>query len=126
MGLDMYMYRRPQGATELPETEVLYLRKANQVRRWLVEHTGYDEDANCVVYALTKDQLEALLADCKAVQENHKLAPEILPTECGFFFDDEEYGGYYFDTLGETVEQLEEILADTDFESDEIVYWEWW
>lgn len=126
MGLDMYMYRRQQGAPELPELDVLYLRKANQVRRWLVEHTGYDDEANCVVHVLTKEHLENLLADCKAVQENHKLAPKLLPTSNGFFFGTEEYGGLYFDSIKETIEQLEKILAETDFETEEIVYWEWW
>ncbi len=126
MGLDMYMYRRLQGETELPDTEVLYLRKANQVRKWIVDHTGYDADSNCSVYKLTKDQLEELLADCRAVQEDNMLAHRLLPTGGGYFFGAVEYNDIYFDTLKKAIEQLEEILIETDFQTDEIVYFEWW
>ena len=126
MGLDMYMYRRTLGSAEPTDTEVLYLRKANQVRQWLVVHTGYDAGANCSYHELTKDQIEALLADCKAVQGDHKLAHKLLPTGGGYFFGDVEYNDTYFDTLKRAIEQLETILVETDFQTDEIVYFEWW
>ena len=126
MGLDMYLHRRPRGVTETLGMEVLYLRKANQVRQWLVEHTGYDEGANCVPHVLTKEQLESLLADCKAVQENHELAPKLLPTSEGFFFGDTEYDNTYLNTIEATIEQLNRVLAETDFTVDEVIYWEWW
>ena len=47
MGLDMYLHRRKKGTDGLLEPEVAYWRKANQIRQWFVDRTGYDADADC-------------------------------------------------------------------------------
>ena len=61
MGLDMYLYCRNKGETELPDDEIYYWRKANQIRQWIVSHTGYSESSNITAHVLTKEHLENLL-----------------------------------------------------------------
>lgn len=126
MGLDMYLHRRKIGSNELPEPEICYWRKANQIRKWIVTHTGYDEKADVAIHVLTKEQIEALLCDCQKVLENHSLASQIMPTSSGFFFGSCDYDEYYFDVLERTADELKSILLDTDFNTHEIVYYEWW
>lgn len=126
MGLDMYLHRREIGSDGLPEPEICYWRKANQIRQWIVNHTGYNEKADVVIHVLTKEQIEALISDCQKVLENHSLAPQIMPTSSGFFFGNSDYDEYYFSVLERTVDELNSILLDTNFDTHEIVYYEWW
>lgn len=51
---------------------VAYWRKANQIHNWFVENVQDGVD-DCGAYEVTKEQLEALLADCLAVQKASKL-----------------------------------------------------
>lgn len=135
MGLDMYLMKRHkyregddeynQLVDELSE-EIMYWRKANQIRRWFVEHTDLNEDDNCKPIPLTKEILEQLYNDCHAVLRDHSKAEEILPCSSGFFFGSTEYDDWYFEQLRKTVDVIEGILEDTDFEEYEIDYNEWW
>lgn len=135
MGLDMYLKKRHkyregddkynQLVDELSE-EIMYWRKANQIRRWFVEHTDLNEDDNCKPIPLTKEILEQLYNDCCAVLKDHSKAEEILPCSSGFFFGSTEYDDWYFEQLRNTVDAIEGILEDTDFEEYEIYYNEWW
>lgn len=127
MGLDMYLERRAAGAGESANTEeVFYWRKANHIRRWIIDHTGYCDEDNCVYYVLTKADLEQLLKDCKAVKEDHSLAESVLPTMDGFFFGSTDYDKWYFDDINNTIDGLETILDETDFDKEEICYYEWY
>lgn len=47
-------------------------RKANQIHNWFVENVQNGED-DCGLYEVTKEQLQALLADCLAVKKASKL-----------------------------------------------------
>lgn len=116
MGLDMYLYRNKR-------EEVGYWRKANQIRNWLDKHVGVE---NTTMTELSKETLEELLNDCKRVLENHILAPLVLPTSSGFFFGSTAYDEWYFDDLEQTVEMLERVIAETDWDSETIEYYEWW
>ncbi|MBR4319336.1 MAG: hypothetical protein IKP69_04715 [Oscillospiraceae bacterium] len=126
MGLDMYLYCRNKGETELPDDEIYYWRKANQIRQWIVSHTGYSESSNITTHVLTKEHLENLLSDCKKVLKNPELAPMILPTSEGFFFGGTRYDESYLLTVEETAGMLESLIPETNFVTEEIVYWEWW
>ena len=128
MGLDMYLYKINK---ESPETilngiEVAYWRKANQIRKWFVDHTSYDEDDNCSQAIVFKEDLEQLVEDCRQVLEDHSLADSILPTRSGFFFGSCEYDDWYFSQLEDTIETIENILQTTDWENEQIVYSDWW
>lgn len=122
MGLDMYLFERKTG------TELMYWRKANQIRRWFVDHLNdFDPSDNLGEYDVSKKVLQDLINDIDYVLENESIerAEEVMPTSSGFFFGNTEYDEYYFDKLRYTREQIQEIL-DTTSEEDEIYYTEWW
>lgn len=122
MGLDMYLFERKTG------TELMYWRKANQIRRWFVDHLNdFDASDNLGEYDVSREVLQDLIDDIDYVLEDESIerAEEVMPTGSGFFFGNTEYDEYYFDSLRYTREQIQEIL-DTTSEEDEIYYTEWW
>lgn len=122
MGLDMYLFERKTG------TELMYWRKANQIRRWFVDHLNdFDPSDNLGEYDVSREVLQDLIDDIDYVLEDESIerAEEVMPTGSGFFFGNTEYDEYYFDSLRHTREQIQEIL-DTSSEEDEIYYTEWW
>lgn len=122
MGLDMYLFERKTG------TELMYWRKANQIRRWFVDHLNdFDSSDNLGKYDVSREVLQDLIDDIDYVLEDESIerAEEVMPTGSGFFFGNTEYDEYYFDSLRYTREQIQEIL-DTTSEEDEIYYTEWW
>lgn len=117
MGLDMWLMRNED------ETEVIYWRKANQIRAWFAKHSDTFEDNGVTIFSRT--DLEELIEDINIVLENPEKAEEILPTSCGFFFGSTEYDEYYFEELKRTKEVLEEELKD-DYSEDYYKYSEWY
>lgn len=135
MGLDMYLHRANRAEKKLCEEgkinhcnleEVAYWRKANQIRQWIVNNTEYEEDWNCVPIEVDEEKLKELKQDCETVLADHSKASELLPTSSGFFFGDTEYDDYYYGDLRYTVEILDKILKETDFDKYQIEYEEWW
>ena len=126
MGLDMYMKTVDKTTGKTINGEVAYWRKANQIRNWIVRNTNYPEDGNLIDHRLTKEQLESLVLDCKRVLLDRSLAPELLPTQAGFFFGDTAYDDWYYEELESTIEKVEDVLNMTDFETQDIYYKEWW
>lgn len=57
---------------------------------------------------------------------NPEIAEELLPTQSGFFFGSKAYDQYYVEDLESTVEQIDRILENTDFNKEELVYTAWW
>ena len=135
MGLDMYLEKRKQYRENDPEynklvdksrEEVMYWRKANQVREWFVRNAGLEVNSDCEVIEISEDQLEQLYDDCNKVIKNPKLASEVMPTSSGFFFGSTEYNERYFDQLKETMDSIQRIFDTTDFDTEVIEYTEWW
>lgn len=126
MGLDMYLFRRKKGSAELPEHEQIYWRKANQIRRWIVDHAGYPPQANCEPFVLTKDVLNRLIDDSIRVLVDHDIAVDVMPTSDGFFFGNTDIFEWYFQQLAETVRDVSALIAGTNFDEEEIVYYEWY
>lgn len=91
--------------------ESIYWRKANMVHKWFVDNAQGGKD-DCDEYYVPVEKLEELLEICKKVLENHELAEELLPTQCGCFFGGTEYDEYYFDEVQYTAEQLEKVIDD--------------
>ena len=58
--------------------------------------------------------------------ENPEFAEELLPRQDGFFFGNQEYDEWYINDLENTIEQIDKILEETNFDEDEIVYTAWW
>lgn len=93
------------------ELQVAYWRKANHIHAWFVKHVQDGVD-NCEEYYVSRDQLQLLLDTCKLVLMQKEEAPNLLPTQEGFFFGSTEYNEYYFSDIQDTIDQLESILKD--------------
>ena len=124
MGLDMFLFKANKGTKGYEK--VAYWRKANQIRKWFVDKCGYPDDADCKYYKVTKKQLKDLKKTCKRVIKEPNLAEELLPTQSGFFFGDTEYNNFYFEDLEDTREMLKKVIKETDWENEEVFYYEWW
>jgi len=109
----------------LPSEEICYWREANAIHRWFVENVQNGED-DCDFYKVTREQLEELLWTCKKVKENPELASKLLPTMDGFSFGSIEYDEWYFRKLDETIEQLEKVLEEVDFDKYDVIYHSSW
>lgn len=51
---------------------------------------------------------------------------QILPTESGFFFGSTDYSPYYFKETQDTIDIIEKILKDADFEKEVYLYVSSW
>lgn len=91
------------------QISVAYWRKANAIHKWFVDNVqdGVDDCGNYPVY---REQLEQLYASVCEVLEDNSKAPELLPTQGGFFFGDTSYDEWYFSDLKETKTILSKIL----------------
>ena len=116
MGLDMYLHNSKN-------EEVVYWRKANQIRGWLVSHGIIQRDDNCEKRVVTKQNLIDLVNDCKTVLSDHSKAQKLLPVTSGFFFGSEAYNEWYFSDLEETIKNLEPLIKDGD---ENYIYHDWW
>lgn len=60
------------------------------------------------------------------VLNDSSIAEELLPTQNGFFFGSTIYDEFYVEDLKNTIEQIDNILNDVDFEEYDIEYHAWW
>jgi len=88
-----------------------YWRKQNNIHRWFVENVQKGID-DCGEYYVEREKLKELLALCKAVKNQPAAAEAILPTVSGFFFGGTEYDEWYYDGIDNTIQILNEALAD--------------
>lgn len=86
-----------------------YWRKANAIHNWFVENCGNRMDECQTIYVSLEDA-EELLDICKQVLDNPEKAPELLPTQEGFFFGSTDYDDYYFNDLKYTIELLTKVI----------------
>ena len=93
------------------EEEVGYWRKANAIHKWFVDNVQGGED-NCREYYVGIDTLKELLEICKKIDEHPSDAPELLPTQEGFFFGGTSYDEWYFENIKNTIKMLEEIIKE--------------
>lgn len=109
------------------EYEVAYWRKANQIREWFLNHIEeFNYDDNGEFYTVTKELLEELIDDCKYVLNHHDQAEIVLPTSSGFFFGGTDYDEYYYDQLESTIKQCQEVINETDWDNEVVIYTESW
>ena len=107
-----FVVRKPTQGLWL-KIPVMYWRKANAIHRWFIESTGSED--NCTDIYLSGSRLIELRDLCQEVLADHKKAPELLPTQEGFFFGPTEYDGYYFEDLTRTVEALKNVKEEDEF-----------
>lgn len=60
------------------------------------------------------------------VIRNADMIAELLPTSVGFFFGNYEYNQYYLEDIKETIDIINNVLDDTDFEEYTIAYRSSW
>ena len=143
MGLDMYLRAKryywksndkdvetskkiaeAMGTPELDVREVSVLvgqwRKANAIHNWFVENVQEGDD-DCRPYIVGAEDLEELKELCIKLLESkdEKMAEELLPCTEGFFFGSQNYDGYYWGDLMETIKIIDKCKSlgrEWDFE----------
>lgn len=101
-----------------------YWRKANAIHRYFVNEfaNGVDE---CQPIRVSRENLQKLRDLCRAVivATNDGKQPgkgsEVLPTCEGFFFGDTEYNEGYIQDIRDTIDIIDNALADPLFQTDE-------
>lgn len=119
MGLDMCLNIAGE------EDELIYWRKANQIFKWFETHCANGEIENCVPVPVTEYDLLQLLEDINVVLDDNSKAPELLPTQEGFFFGDTSYDEYYFDELVRTRNNIK-IIRGMITEETKLEFVAWW
>ena len=109
-----------------PFREIGYWRKANAIREWFVQTCGYPEDGNCEYTEISKRDIEQLKDICKYVLEHRDEAPVLLPTSAGFFFGEYEYDDQYFESLEETIKICDNALQTVNWDTEVVIYTDWW
>jgi hypothetical protein len=105
--------------------EVGYWRKANHIHNWFVFNVQNNED-RCEIYIVSKEKLKELKSICEIVINDNNLASELLPTIDGFLFGSIDYNEYYFYQIEKTIEIIDNILNNVDFDKNYVVYYSSW
>jgi hypothetical protein len=92
----------------IAEVEVAYWRKANAIHGWFMQLTDRDD---CSPVYVDKEKLFELTSICQQILDNPALAPELLPTQEGFFFGGTGYDEWYMDSIKETHDKLSVLLG---------------
>jgi hypothetical protein len=113
------------------DVTVAYWRKANSIHQWFVNNVQDNVD-NCEKHYVSREELESLLRDCKAVIESKdkgdekKIAMATLPPQQGFFFGSTEIDeGYYMD-IENTIDQVQAVLNNPKLENFDFYYQASW
>jgi hypothetical protein len=111
---------------------VAYWRKANQIHMWFVDNAQDGED-DCKRYNVSPSQLRELRALCAEVKAHPEQANELLPlAEDGFFFgtyktpENNGIDEWYWKDIDLTIEQLDKLIAEPDFDKSEYYYQASW
>lgn len=130
MGLDMFLEARRKGSED--SFEVAYWRKANAIHKWFVDNVQEGKD-DCGEYLVSRDALVALREACVQVLYDKNtydgtigLAEKLLPTQSGFFFGGTDYDDWYYDNAKFTIESINKILEDPDFDQLNVYYSSSW
>lgn len=94
------------------EVEVAYWRKANAIHAWFIRECSGGVD-DCRPVYVPREKLTQLLGLCYQVKSAPELAPELLPSQEGFFFGSTEYDEWYFNDIDDTIQQLSNVLENT-------------
>lgn len=106
--------------------EVGYMRKHNH----LLPYFNYGD--NCSNQPVSRSAIEAFIDDATEVLSHwgeegfENVANDLIPHEEGFFFGGYDYDDWYRQDLEEDIRIFKDILAETDWNTDEIVMHCWW
>ena len=137
-------------------SEIGYWRKANHIHRWFVENVQngvddcgvYEVTKNMLERLLAECKKVKEIAiledglvkngshyeDGKWIDEyasgkvvvNAEAIAAILPTSSGFFFGCTDYDDWYMSIIDNTIDIIEKVLAETDFENEVVFYESSW
>lgn len=137
-------------------TEIAYWRKANEIHNYFVEYAQHGVDdcgtydvskkqLEDLLYKCKEVKRIAVLEKSKVVNgytfQNGKEIPmyedgevianedevaAILPTRSGFFCGSTDYDKYYMEDINYTIDVLERVLAETDFDTEAVCYHSSW
>ena len=65
---------------------------------------------DCRKIYLDVEDVEKLLEVCKEVAADHSKAPNLLPTQEGFFFGCTDYDDWYFKDVEYTIDLLQKVI----------------
>lgn len=138
------------------DQNVAYWRKANQIHAWFVENVqdGEDDCGSYMVSKESLEELLDICKELKEkvtlipgkvpngcritaagkeylyedgyIVTNPEVCEALLPTQEGFFFGGTDYDSYYMEDISRTIEMLEKILKETDFETEVVYYRSSW
>lgn len=102
------------GSFEL-EVPIAYWRKANHIHQWFVDNCQDGED-DYRTADVEVDKLRELAKLCSLVAASNtpSFAAKHLPCAQGFFFGSNEYDEWYFEATRDTMQALDQLLADVD------------
>jgi hypothetical protein len=90
------------------EVDFGYWRKANAIHKWFVDNIQQGRD-DCGEYYISVEELQMLLDVVNEILADKSKAPELLPTQSGFFYGNTEYDEWYWKDIEYTKELLEKI-----------------
>lgn len=147
-----YMLKTEYGNYDTITEEIGYWRKANQIHNWFVENVqdGVDDCSSYIVSKEKLEELldickqvqasinlidgtvrnGQIMKDGEIVDNiepgkqivNTVVAEELLPTCSGFFFGSTDYDQWYAEDINNTIEILENVLKEFDFDNYTILY----
>lgn len=115
--------------------DVAYWRKFNALHQWFVDNCqdGVDDCRTSYVDpSQLKELLEEVLKPIKEVNDSgdmenaQQIASDLLPTQGGFFFGGLEYDDWYFQNVSDTIEILEKLVSESDFDYSTFEYHSSW
>lgn len=98
-----------RGVAKVEDYQIGYWRKANAIHKYFVDKYGDGVD-DCSRLYFEVEELARLRDICKTVSADISKAPELLPTEDGFFFGSTEYDTWYKKELSYTIELCNQVL----------------
>jgi hypothetical protein len=90
-----------------------YWRKANAIHGWIVNEcaNGVDE---CQRIYVPREKAQELVDYCKLVLAENDKADELLPPVAGFFFGGYEIDEWYLQSIQQTIDIFEPLIASVD------------
>ena len=85
---------------------------------------SYEEQMTEVGASYKDGKREPIMDFIKVIdnEETVRAMHNLLPTAGGFFFGSTDYDEWYVEDIKDTVEQLNHVLKETDFRTEELFY----
>lgn len=111
MGLDMYLFKKQKGCSlEHKKAGVAFWRKADQLHNWFVTN-GKKHVDNSEYQLVCESDLSEILKLCRAALADKSVDP-----------NSSEESARYYEGIKYTIETIEYLLADTNFDEEYIYY----